>query len=46
MKHNKLIGALIALSQLAALAVYPLGVSAEEIRDPAVIAYSLRLARG
>lgn len=40
MKHNKLIGALIALSQLAALAVYPLGVSAEEIRDPAVIAYS------
>ena len=40
MKHNKLIGALIALSQLTALAVYPLGVSAEEIRDPAVIAYS------
>lgn len=38
MKHNKLIGALVALTQLAAFAVYPLGVSAEE--NPSVIAYS------
>lgn len=39
MKHNKLIGTLIAITQLAAFAVYPLGAAAEE-ENPAVVAYN------